>query len=147
MGITTDKKITDLRVAVDHISSCFNVNFRVPESINLAEAQSSTYVLSYYKTDLSTTLNTIPYQKMKCSIKKSANVFLKSFSKNLTEIRCFVELCSKREYQFEPVTQYTFRASMILDNAHTIITSLSESIDVVSWDSCKFLKNIKKRCK
>lgn len=123
--ITTEIKITELNLTVDHLNLCFNINFRIPDSITLIEAQFLTYFLSYYKTDLSTKLNSIPYQHIKC---RSLNQIL----------RCFILLCSKDEYLFESATNYTFRASMLLDNVHSVITQLSEPKTVISWDGCRF---------
>lgn len=117
-----------MNVIVDYSTSCFNISFRIPDSITLSDAQFNTLFLSYYKSDLSTTLNSIPYQRMKC------------LKQNLTNIHCFVVLCSKEEYQIEPATNYTFRASMLIDNINSIITQLSESTTVISWDACKLIK-------
>lgn len=49
--VTTNDTITNLRVGIDHVKACFNLYFRVPDSVSPLYAQAATYFLVYYNAD------------------------------------------------------------------------------------------------
>lgn len=140
VDVTTNQRMSELHVSVDHSNACFYVNFYLPTNFSDVEvARQTTYFLVYYKSDGSAPLNSIPFNNAKCS----APFLISTQNSKLrtSNIRCALSCCANNN-NFEAAADYVFQVSMVLSRENSIITPLSEPAYATSWDSCMIFKNI-----
>uniref|UniRef100_A0A915AB59 Uncharacterized protein n=1 Tax=Parascaris univalens TaxID=6257 RepID=A0A915AB59_PARUN len=112
-----DSRITDLVVTTDHANSQFDLEWKLPTSVDYVQAQSSLFLLSYYLSN-GGSANNVPLHNVQCT----------------ADNRCRAKCCSPN-YTFLPRRNYTFQMSTLLTiDKVAKISPLSDQISVVSWD-------------